>query len=736
MQSYQDFIDSKKAIHVESGHDVELSSLNSNLFDFQKISVKWALKKGRAALFFGTGLGKTISQCSWADNVTSHTGKNVLILAPLCVAKQTVQEAEKYGINVNYCREQSQVLKGINITNYEMMDKFDFSSFGGVVLDESSILKSINGKTRNQLIESCQLIPYRLSCTATPSPNDYMELGSQSEFLGIMSQTEMLAQFFIHDGGETAKWRLKGHGAAKFWEWLATWAITINKPSDLGYSDDGYILPPLNIVNHVIDSNELLDGELFIKNAATLMERKQAARRTISSRVDACADLVNNSTEQWVVWCNLNDESESLAKLINGAKDIKGSDSIDKKERLIEQFTSGELRVLVTKPSITGWGLNWQHCSNTAFVGLNDSFEAYYQAVRRFYRFGQKNEVNAHLFSADIEGNVKANLERKQKLADEMSISMIDHMRNAMQKEIVGTVKETNDYTRDLVRHARYELHLSDCVELAREIPNGIIDFTIFSPPFSSLYTYSNSERDMGNSKSDNEFFTHFKFLVEEMHRITRAGRLVSFHCMNLPSSKQNDGFIGIRDFRGDLIRLFQSVGFIFHSEVVIWKDPVTAMQRTKALGLLHKTIRKDSAMSRQGIPDYLVTMRKAGDNDKPISHTHDEFPVQLWQKYASPVWMDINPSDTLQFRTARENDDERHICPLQLQVIERAINLWSAKDDLVFSPFTGIGSEGYVALSMGRRFIGSELKKSYFDLAKRNLHDATNVSQQSLFDL
>jgi len=736
MSKYQEFINSKRINVPSTGHDVGLSDLNSNLKDFQRISVRWALKKGRAALFFGTGLGKTISQCSWADNVLNHTGKNVLILAPLCVAKQTVHEAEKFGMSVNYCREQSQVKSGVNITNYEMLEKFDLSTFSGIVLDESSILKSIDGKTRKLLIELCRDIPYKLSCTATPSPNDYMEIGSQSEFLGIMSQTEMLAQFFIHDGGETSKWRLKGHGANKFWEWLATWAITINKPSDLGYSDDGYILPELHVINHVIESNELLDGELFVKNAATLMERKQAARRTIDARVSACADLVNKSTEQWVVWCNLNDESESLAKLINGAKDIKGIDSIDKKEKLIEDFTNGDLRVLISKPSITGWGLNWQHCHNTAFVGLNDSFEAYYQAVRRFYRFGQNKEVYAHLFSTDIEGNVKANLERKQQMALEMAESMIEHMRTAMQKEITSTIRQTNDYTRDLLKTDKFELHLSDCVELAREIKTGTIDFTIFSPPFSSLYTYSNSDRDMGNCRNDDEFFKHFSFLVTEIYRITRPGRLVSFHCMNLPSSKQNDGFIGIKDFRGDLIRLFQSAGFIFHSEVVIWKDPVTAMQRTKALGLLHKTIRKDSAMSRQGIPDYLVTMRKPGDNDKPISHTHDEFPVQLWQKYASPVWMDINPSDTLQFRTAKENDDERHICPLQLQVIERAINLWSAKDDLVFSPFTGIGSEGYVALQMGRRFIGSELKKSYFELAKRNLYMAVNVEQSCLFDI
>jgi hypothetical protein len=265
------------------------------------------------------------------------------------------------------------------------------------------------------------------------------------------------------------------------------------------------------------------------------------------------------------------------------------------------------------------------------------------------------------------------------------------------------------------------------------EIPSCKIDYTVFSPPFSSLYTYSNSDRDMGNSKSNREFFEHFGFLVKDLLRVTKEGRLCSVHCMNLPSSKQHDGFIGIKDFRGDIIRLFQSHGWIYHSEVCIWKDPVTAMQRTKALGLLHKTIRKDSSMSRQGIPDYLVTFRKAGVNPEPISHTHESFPVDLWQRYASPVWFDVNPTRTLQYRAARENEDERHICPLQLDVIERAIELWSNPGDLVLSPFTGIASEGYTAVKMGRSFIGAELKRSYFELACKNMKDAVS-NQDDLF--
>ena len=306
------------------------------------------------------------------------------------------------------------------------------------------------------------------------------------------------------------------------------------------------------------------------------------------------------------------------------------------------------------------------------------------------------------------------------------------------------------------VTTSEYSIVHGDCVDLAKTIPDGTIDYTLFSPPFESLYVFSDSIRDMGNSSRE-QFYQHFKFLVDEMMRITRPGRLLSFHCMNLPTSKVNDGYIGIRDFRGDLIRLFQSAGWIYHSEVCIWKDPVVAMQRTKALGLLHKTIRKDSSMSRQGIADYLVTMRKPGENDKPVRHYRDEkelhstceelelnptneeeniFPVEMWQKYASPVWMDINQSRTLNFRAGREDDDQKHICPLQLDVIERAMRLWTAPNDLVFSPFTGIGSEGYVAVQMGRKFIDSELKKSYFDLCVKNMADSKKQNRDLFSDL
>lgn len=443
---YEKFLEKKRIEHIHTGHDVDSDELNPFLFPFQRASVQWALKKGRAALFFGTGLGKTISQASWADDVVRHTGQDVLILAPLCVAKQTVSECAKFGISVNYCREQSQVKSGINITNYEMVKYFDLSQFVGVVLDESSILKSLNGgKTRRMLIDACKNIPYRLSCTATPSPNDYMELGGQAEFLGIMSLTEMLATFFIHDAKNTGDWRLKGHGADKFWEWMATWAITIRMPSDLGFDDDGYILPPLNIINHVIET-PLEHGQLMTQQATDMMDRKKAAKKSVKERCEMAAKLANESNEQIVIWCNLNAESDLLAKLIPDAKEVKGTDSIDKKEQLINDFVNGKLRVMLTKAKICGYGLNLQDSYNTILVGLNDSFESYYQLIRRFYRFGQKHEVNAHLISMDTEGNVKANLERKEKQADAMHEKMIAHMRKAMQKEVIGSMRETNGY--------------------------------------------------------------------------------------------------------------------------------------------------------------------------------------------------------------------------------------------------------------------------------------------------
>lgn len=729
---YNDFLNNKLTHIKPVGFEPE--SIHSLLFPFQKDIVKWALKRGRGAIFADCGMGKTIMQLEWARQVCKHTGGKVLMLAPLAVASQTVEEATKIDLDIIYARSQDQISTPITITNYEMLDKFDVSKFDGVVLDESSILKSYDGKLRTYIIEAFAKTNFRLACTATPAPNDFMELGNHAEFLGAMGRAEMLSTFFVHDGGETSKWRLKGHAKSEFWKWVCQWAVMIKKPSDLGYSDDDFVLPDLKHESVVVKTGKTLDGELFAKPSMTLQERRLARKQSLEQRIEAAADIVNSSDEPFLVWCDLNIESQELAKRINDAVEVTGSHDNDLKSNRMLGFSHGHFRVLVTKPSIAGFGMNWQHCNNVMFVGLSDSYEKYYQAVRRCWRFGQKKPVNVYVVSSDLEGPVVANIERKERDAETMSNAMLEFMRETMNQEVKSMSETKIEYTEDVFKSetGNMTLHHGDCVELTKSLPDESVDYTIFSPPFSSLYTYSNSERDMGNCKTNDEFYKHFKYLVDELFRITSSGRLLSFHCMNLPSSKTRDGVIGLKDFRGELIRLFIEAGWIYHSEVVIWKDPVIAMQRTKALGLLHKTIRKDSAMSRQGIPDYLVTMRKPGQNDKPISNDHETFPVSLWQQYASPIWNDINPSDTLQYRSAREHDDEKHICPLQLEVIRRAIKLWSREGDLVFTPFAGIGSELYVALEMKREALGVELKESYFKQAVANcLQAESNANDQ-----
>jgi len=750
--TYKDFLASKSTACAPAGFDP--ASFTAPLFPFQRDIVTMACRVGRFCIWADCGMGKTAMQLEWAHQVHQHTGGNVLVLAPLAVAHQTVREGAKFGIACAFAATQAEVKPGITITNYEKLSHFDPTAFVGVVLDESSILKAYTGKIRNQIISSFSQTPFRLACSATPAPNDHMELGNHAEFIGVMTRTEMLAMFFVHDGGDTAKWRLKGHAKEKFWEWVCSWAVTIRKPSDLGYDDGDFILPELQISDCTVETpREAMadDGgqmALFAMEARTLNDQRQVRKASLQMRVDAAAALANSNTEQWLVWCNLNDESKALAAAIDGAVEVSGSDSDDHKRQSAIDFQDGKIRVLVSKPSIFGFGLNFQGCHNVAFVGLSHSYEAFYQAIRRCWRFGQQQPVNAHIIYDVAEGRVIENIRRKEADSIAMAESMVVIMKQQTMEQLKKIQRQVAPHVTEHQSGDNWDLYMGDCVESIKQLDSDSIHYSIFSPPFASLYTYSNSDRDMGNSRTEQEFFDHFAFLATELHRVMMPGRLISFHCMNLPSSKERDGFIGVKDFRGDMLRIFQSAGFVFHSEVCIWKDPVTAMQRTKAIGLLHKQVRKDSALSRQGIPDYLVTVRKLGDNPEPCAGPFTEFvgenpptktkdpikdSINIWQRYASPVWMDINPSDTLQYRSARANEDERHICPLQLEVIRRGLQLWSNPGDLVLSPFAGIGSEGYVSLQMQRRFVGFELKPSYFNCAAKNLSMVESHKQGEL---
>lgn len=749
---YQAFLESKQLLHDSCGFDVDEADLNPMLFDWQRAIVRWALKKGRAALFEDCGLGKTPQQLEWAHQVCRHTGGNVLILAPLAVSAQTVREGTKFGIAVNRCYTQADVKPGINIANYERIEGFDISSFSGFVADESGILKNYAGIIRGKIIDAVQSVPFRLACTATPAPNDFMELGNHAAFCGVMTRSEMLSHFFVNDSGDTGKWRLKGHGEEKFWKWLCSFCVMLRKPSDLGYDDGAFILPPLNIYQHTIETGKALPGRLFVEEAQTLMERRGARRETISERALKAAEIANSIDGPVLVWCDLNAESEMLKRLIRGAVEVKGSDDNSHKEHAMLGFSDGEIRCLVTKPSIAGFGMNWQHCGDMLFVGLSDSYEKVYQGIRRCLRFGRFGPVNVHFITADIEGAVLENIRRKEAAANKMYDEMVKNMADISAAEIRQTTREQTKYERDLAEGDGWKLHLADCVDVAGEMADNSVGFSVFSPPFSSLYTYSNAERDMGNSKKDGEFMAHFGFLATHLYRVTQPGRICAVHCTQIPAMKERDGYIGLKDFRGDIIRLFMAQGFIFHSEHLIWKDPLIEATRTKALGLMHKQIEKDSTMCRAGLPDYLLAFRKPGENKRPVAHqrgfedyigeeddtpneTGIKFSHHTWRKYASPVWMDIRQTRTLNYQVARENKDERHICPLQLDVIERALTLWSNPGDLVFSPFAGIGSEGYCALKMGRDFLGVELKRSYWEVACRNLAGAKEENKQrSLF--
>jgi len=445
--SYASFLATKAIMDPVTGL-TDIPDLPDALFPHQSDIVKWALRRGRAALFAGTGLGKSLMELAWADAIHKTTGKDILHLAPLAVSSQMVREADKFGIAAHQVATQSDCGPGINITNYQKLDHFDLSRFGGVILDESSILKSTDGHYRTRLIEACQQIPFRLAATATPAPNDFMELGNHAEFLGIMKYTDMLATFFTHDGGDTAKWRLKGHAENEFWKWMASWAVMLRKPSDLGYPNDGYDLPPLVYHQHTVtvDYAPNIDtGMLFPMQASSLSERITARRTSVNDRV-AQAIAVTPTDRPFVWWCNLNSESEAIAKGIPDAVEVRGSDSESAKERKLIDFSEGRIRVLVTKPSICGFGMNWQHCADTGFVGLNDSFEQFYQAIRRFWRFGQTQSVNCHIIAAETEGATVSNIRRKEADADRMAASMVMHMADLSSVAVRGMVRDTPSY--------------------------------------------------------------------------------------------------------------------------------------------------------------------------------------------------------------------------------------------------------------------------------------------------
>lgn len=727
MTAYADFLDSKR-LKVQSVGPVDPGEPHELLFPFQRDLVRWAVRKGRAALFADTGLGKTFMQLEWARLI----GGRVLIVAPLSVVRQTIREASKLGLDVTYSRDGS--VHPLTITNYEMVSHFDPANFGAVVLDESSILKALDGKTRRTLTEMFADTPYRLACTATPAPNDISEIGNHAEFLGVMPHHEMLSAFFVHGSlgqGEKDGWRLKGHAEDAFFRWLASWGMAVRRPSDLGYDDAGFALPPLTIRPEFVASDYVPDGQLFFGGLKGVTDRAQVRRGTVDERVSLAAGLVNDSAEQWIVWHGLNSEGEALVRAIPDAVMVEGSQSPEQKAEALERFQDGSYRVLVTKPSIAGFGMNFQNAHRMAFVGLSDSWESYYQSIRRCWRFGQKEPVEAVVVLSDAESAIYENVMRKEEEAKRMQERLIEHVAAFERDELEGLPDQFTYETAD-TRGEGWHVMLGDSVERVRELADDSVDLSVFSPPFMSLFTYSPSERDIGNARDGDEFWSHFGYLVDDLLRVTKPGRNCAVHVQQVPTTVAHDGVTGLRDFRGDVVRGFIERGWVFHGEVTIDKDPQAQAIRTKAKGLLFVQKERDRSWLRPAFADYILVFRKPGENAEPIRS--DEVSNDDWIEWARPIWYGIRESATLNAAEARDQADERHIAALQLETVRRCVLLWSNAGDVVLDPFTGIGTTGYVAVQNGRQFVGCELKRSYYEAACRNIARASNVQTLGLF--
>jgi DNA modification methylase len=761
---YNQFLKQKQRKVIESGFDINESDLNPMLFDFQKFTVSRALKAGKYAIFADTGQGKTPMQLSIAFQVAAHTMKPVLILAPLAVTGQTIEEGVKFNIDVNRYTGVIEFNK-IYISNYEQLENIDTSLFSCICLDESSILKNESGKYRNMLVEKFKKTPYKFCFSATPSPNDPIELGNHSHFLDVMTYNEMLAMFFVHDSNNTQKWRIKGHAVDKFYEFVSTWAVMYSHPKDIGFEASQFDLPELEVIEKQVKT-KVPDGFLFGGLAVNATDYNRGLRETQTERINETVEIVQSlGKEPVLIWAKQNQEAIDIYKHLSNlgydCRNVQGSDSPDKKESELLGFAHGDFQILITKQEIASMGLNYQHCHYQIFNSVDFSFEKAYQAMRRSWRFGQENKVTVWMVTTDRMVNVVETQKKKHKQFKEMQKQMTAAVNKNLNNDLTTSIEFTEDVKTD-----DYWLMRGDCVQKIKEVPSNDVDLIVFSPPFADLYTYSNHIEDMGNVTDYNEFVQQFKYLAKEIKRVIRPGRIVAIHCMDLPTLKSRDGFIGIRRFSSMIADIFEDLDMFLHSEFTVWKDPLLAAVRTKTIGLAHKQLLKDSSIIRGGLPDKVLCFKTKEENTVPIEkdlfksyvpmHEFDKFPRthegfnefwgydpeskyskreqyshHVWQRYASPVWMDIDQTNTLQWSTARDTNDEKHICPLQLDVIERIILLYSNEGETVLSPFGGIGSEGYQALKMNRKSISIELKESYFNLNVRNHRSAVEEKGQ-----
>jgi DNA modification methylase len=723
---YQDFIESKVTRVQAAGFSVDASQLNQNLKPFQVHIVQNALYKGRYAIFADCGLGKTLMQLEWANKVANYTGRPVLILAPLAVTGQTLEQAAKFGYDCAKLGDtQSQTL----ITNYEQIEHINVADYSGIVLDESSILKNYTGKYKRLLISEFADTPYKLCCTATPAPNDLNEIGNHSEFLNVLDSEDMRSRWFVRDEG-IGNYRLKRHAEKDFYGWIASWATVIRKPSDIGFDDTGFLLPSLHYIEKEVKSGQRDNGKLLNDAAVNATNFNKELKLTLYSRTQEVASLVNESSETFIIWVNQNAEEEEMARLVPEAVTVRGSDKPEDKEAKLLGFANGDYRVLITKKKIAQFGLNFQKCRNQVFASLDFSFEGLYQAVRRSYRFGVEGEVNIYLIATDTMNNVVKSLNQKHAQFEKM-------MQEITQQVNKKTYSLKTDYEAMEFKNHDYKLLKGDAVDLMKSIPDNSLDLSIFSPPFSNLFTYSDNLRDMGNCEDHSQFFEQNAYMLQELYRIMRPYRLVAVHTKDLPVYKNAEGYAGMYDFTGDYHRAMEAAGFKYHCKITIWIDPVFEMRRTKTQRLLYKTLTKDSTDTGVGMPEYITVFKKWEGSEEdhiPVTNKDKEnFPLETWQRWASPVWNDIDRMDVLNnYKSAKDQQDEKHIAPLQLEVIKRLIVLYSNPGEWVFDPFVGVGSTIYESILNNRKGMGIELKDSYFETAKNNIKAAKSLQSQT----
>lgn len=895
LPDYDDFTDTKFVAHVPSGFNVSLDALSPHLFRWQKIVTQWALMTGQVALFEECGLGKTTQGLEIATHVANHTNLPVIWLSPLSVAFQTQAEANKFGYVARYVRSEEEARRvdsPIIIANYEMLKHFNTSHFGGVILDESSILKNYVGMMKRQIMARFHGTAFKYAMSATPSPNDHLELGNHSAFLDVMPSDEMIARFFINDSMNAGGYRLRHHGRSAFWEWVATWAVCLSKPSDIGYDDDGYILPPPELIEvpvNVDHSRAHAQGQLFLDGSLSSTKMWSDKSATLQDRIARAVEVVKaEPNECWVVWVDTNEEADLMQAALPEAVEVRGNHHPTIKEKRLQAFSDGTVRILITKKEIASFGLNWQHCARMVFVGLTYSFEQFYQALRRSYRYGNPRTVKAFLIIAETEQGIRQSLMGKWAAHEEMQREMVAAMKITGLGETARKTLGATETDIDIGDH--YTIHLGDAIPTLAGMEEGSIDHTVNSPPFRELYIYSDKKADLGNAGSHSEFYQHYRYYARELSRVLKVGGRACIHCKDLPLYANRDGAMGLSDFPGDLIGLHEEEGLTLVNWITVWKDPVIEMQRTKNAGLLwSEAFCKRAERARQGMADYVLVFEKGGkpitntpapvpasvvtrcvdlwanpsdfvyapgyndakgfeatpqnpsrrwalvfwDIEKvgedvspvverlmdgrifihrvgtpadmtkliirckefnlvfhsrvaltdgtwlvvfrkwvdPMPETHvthklkaskhkfigkdgpkywkndRDYSIQVWQRYASPVWFDleglptthsdiwmnIKQTNVLNGTVAREDADEKHICPLQLDLIELCLMRYSEPGQVILSPFAGIGSEGVVSLKLSRRFVGVELKRAYWEQARKHLREAEFMARQPM---